>query len=125
MELVETDKQAPGPELRNMSRICLRRFLNVFLVLYRHLHLRALAVPPPEPRDGAASVISLNVHHATAAADDYEQLSMHWDLMPAAKLNYIHDFPQMFNCVSQVVFFHNPRRVSLYIAPCKPRRDSD
>ena len=28
--------------------------------------------------------------------------------MPAAKLNYVHDFRGMYNCVSQVIYFHDP-----------------
>lgn len=53
--------------------------------------------------------LSINVHHAVAGSDEFDNLSMSWDLMPAARLQYVHDFPGMYNCVSQVVYFHNPR----------------
>lgn len=43
----------------------------------------------------------IRLHHIVAASDDFSRLSMHWDLMPAAKLNYIHDFSGFFNCISQ------------------------
>lgn len=43
-----------------------------------------------------------------AAAEDYTELSMHWDLPVGGKLVYFHDFPGMYNAISQVIFFHNP-----------------
>lgn len=94
--------------MRHMSRICLRRFLNLFLVLYRHLDLAESAKRVDESQVDLSG-ISINIHHAVAASDDFDILSMEWDLMPAAKLNYMHDFPGMYNCVSQVVYFHNSR----------------
>ena len=83
----------------HMNRICIRRFLNVFIVLYRHIYLFKNAVRVHSSDTGE---IKLNVHHCVAGADDFEALSMHWDLMPSARLNYVHDFPGMYNCVSQV-----------------------
>jgi hypothetical protein len=96
-------------ELR-MTRICMRRFVNVFLGFHRRMHLWN------HRTDISADVGSLargdfdcgiKLHHILAASDDFSKLSMYWDLMPAAKLNYIHDFRGYFNCISQVVYFHD------------------
>ena len=40
--------------------------------------------------------------------DDFHTLCMHVSLPVAARLNYRHDFPGMFNHVSQTVYFHKP-----------------
>jgi hypothetical protein len=84
-----------------MNRICIRRFVNVFLVLHRHMYMHRTAVRVA----GTDTLgIEINVHHAVAGSDDFDNLSMSWDLMPAASLNYMHDFPGMYNCVSQARF---------------------
>lgn len=83
----------------HMNRICLRRFLNVFLVMYRHIYMQRMAVNVEGDDTGG---ITVNVHHAVAGGDDFDNLSMCWDLMPSARLNYMHDFHGMYNCVSQV-----------------------
>lgn len=82
-----------------VSRICLRRFLNIFLILYRHVEMDETAERVQGNDTGS---ISINIHHAVAGSDDFTDISMSWDLMPAARLNYVHDFPGMYNCVSQV-----------------------
>jgi hypothetical protein len=96
-----------APDLLAMNRICLRRFVNTFMIMYRHLHFTQHAETPPRARDDFFDC-SIRSHHLTASTDDFNGVAMHWDLMMAAKLNYIHDFPGMFNCVSQVAYFHNP-----------------
>jgi hypothetical protein len=75
-----------------MNRICLRRFVNTFMIMYRHLHFHACAESLPQ-RDDDWFDCSIKSHHLTASADDFSGIGMHWDLMMAAKLNYIHDFP--------------------------------
>lgn len=120
-----------GGGLFRMNRICLRRFLNVFLTLYRHIQLNDTSIV----LEGPVMDCGLKMHHIVASGDDFATISMNWDLMPAAKLNYMHDFPGkntahaaalvypcpcsgtdpspcragMYNCVSQVAYFHNPR----------------
>ena len=32
---------------------------------------------------------------------------MNYDVFPGARLAYMHQFPGMYNCVSQVIFYHN------------------
>ena len=92
--------------LLTMNAACLRRFLNIFLVMYRNLSIYATCVylkPDTLPVE-----CGIQKHHVYAGVDDFHMLSMNWDLMLAAKLVYIHDFSGMYNCVSQVVYFHNP-----------------
>ena len=94
----------PGHEggLR-VTRACIRRTVCTFLILYRHLHLLSVCETVParwcDP--------NITKYHLEASNDDFNLLCMHLTLPVAAKLNYKHDFPGMFNHVSQVVFFHN------------------
>jgi hypothetical protein len=89
-----------------MNRICIRRFVCTFMIMYRHLHFNKHAEPVPRALDASYDCCIRN-HHLTASTDDFSAIAMHWDIMISAKLNYIHDFPGMFNCVSQVAYFHN------------------
>lgn len=89
-----------------LNYICIRRFVRVFFVLYQHMHLW-------NEREQVSDVDSsfdcgILLPHILAASDDFTTLSMHWDLMQAAKLNYVHDFRSMYNCISQVIYFHDP-----------------
>lgn len=99
--------QDSGEGLLAMNRTCLRRFLSVFLILFRHLHIQQAAQPVPSTI-GDVEPTPIKKHHCAAASDDFGQLSMHWDLHPAARLIYFFDFTGMYNAISQVIFFHNP-----------------
>jgi hypothetical protein len=83
----------------------LRRMAGTLLLLYRHLHLLAVAQPP---RAEAAHVPEVCLHHYEASTADFYLWYMHFQLPLAAKLNYKHDFPGMYNHVTQPVYFHNP-----------------
>ena len=50
----------------------------------------------------------ISKYHVEASGDDFNVLCMHLSLPVAGRLNYKHDFPEMYNHVSQAVFFHNP-----------------
>lgn len=95
-----------------MNRICIRRFVNVFLGMHRHMHMwnqkQSVEGIQQVNNTSAAFDCCIKLHHILAASDDFSKLSMHWDLMPAAKLNYVHDFRGYFNCISQVAYFHDP-----------------
>lgn len=99
---VDECKQHPG--LFQLTHACIRRTVCTFLVLYRHLHLLSVAQPAPEGWFDCG----LTKYHMEASNDDFNLLCMHIALPVAAKLNYKHDFPGMYNHVSQVAFFHNP-----------------
>jgi hypothetical protein len=86
-----------------VTRACIRRTVSTILVLYRHLHL--LSVCETVPARWCDQGITK--YHMEASNDEFNLLCMHLTLPVAAKLNYKHDFPGMFNHVSQVVFFHN------------------
>ena len=97
------------PACANMSRLtksCVRTLLNNIMVMYRsvHIHLHACI---PEIQDSIPRTTIVK-HHIYAGVDDFHGLSMHWDLPPAAVLNYIHQFSGMYNNVSQVAYYCYP-----------------
>jgi hypothetical protein len=93
--------------LLRLNKICIRRFVNVFYILFRHIqfHKNSIYVN----KTVIDSELTIGIHQILSASDDFGVISMNWDLMPAAKLNYIHDFPGMYNSISQVVYFHDPK----------------
>lgn len=97
----KTHKTKPGQ--LQITRACIRRTVCTFMVFYRHLHLLAVAKQVP---DGFCDC-GISKYHMEASGDDFNMLCMHLCLPVAAKMNYKHDFPEMYNHVSQVVFFHN------------------
>ena len=108
-------EQAPGCRegVLRITYACIRRTVCTFLIVYRHLHLMAVCrLIPPEWKDPGISK-----YHVEASSDDFNLLCMHLSLPVAAKLNYKHDFPGMFNHVSQVVFFHNSEYQRIPRAP--------
>ena len=95
----------PNSEMVRMNRACIRRFVNVFFAFYRMLHLWDAKEDVDQLYSGMQGFdCGIRLHHIVAASDDFSRLSMHWDLMPAAKLNYMQDFSGFFNCISQVFF---------------------
>lgn len=86
-----------------LTRACIRRTVCTFMVFYRHLHLLAVARQVPNTYCDCG----ISKYHMEASGDDFNLLCMHLTLPVAAKMNYKHDFPEMYNHVSQVVFFHN------------------
>ena len=96
------------------DRMCLtpgglRRMVGSLLIMYRHLHLLSVCVRVPRPEQPYDP--GLSKYHYEASQDDFNLLCMHISLPVAARLNYRHDFPGMFNHVSQVVYFHNSQYV--------------
>ncbi len=96
----------PFREGVRMTRICVRRFVNAFFAMYRGMIVWALRQTVADAPNGFDC--GIRIHHVVASSDDFSRISMHWDLMLAAKLNYIHDFRGYFNCISQVIYFHDP-----------------
>jgi hypothetical protein len=101
--LASVDEAKASPGAFRITPACIRRTVCTFLVLYRHLHLLAVARPAPDEYCDCG----LTKYHMEASNDDFNLLCMHISLPVGAKLNYKHDFPGMYNHVSQVVFFHN------------------
>lgn len=85
----------------------LRRMVGSLLIMYRHLHLLSVCVKVPAQNFDAG----VSKYHYEASSDAFNLLCMHIALPVAARLNYRHDFPGMYNHVSQVVYFHNSQYV--------------
>ncbi|KAJ1466462.1 hypothetical protein T484DRAFT_3633375 [Baffinella frigidus] len=93
-----------GTVTRVMTSNILRWFLNVFVILFRHIELRHCAEPPVlvGPR------LELKEFHIEAATDDFYKYSQYFDLPPAAALQYSCDFGLMLNSVTQITYFCFP-----------------
>jgi hypothetical protein len=111
----DLDSIEPVPETGRfrVTHPFIRRTVCTILIIYRHLHLLAVAqsVPPGWVDPG------ISKYHLEASNDDFNLLCMRMSLPVAATLNYKHDFPGMFNHVSQVVFFHNAEYERISRAP--------
>ena len=98
-----------------MGHPTIRRFVSIFLILYRHLHMFHSCQHVPEETD-ATAVEAVQEFHIQASMESFYRHSMHMDLPPAARLLYRQDFAGFYNCISQVVYFHFPsyeRKVQL------------
>jgi len=98
----------PGPDDKAvMTVLGMRRLVIGLLMLYRHVFLMAycekLDVEPAE------SMVKHFRHEASMS--DYYEWYMHYSLPVGAKLQYKHEFPGMYNHVSQPVYLHNPQYV--------------
>ena len=87
---------------RMLTPSALRRMVGSILIMYRHMHLQAVCVKVPPQRYRP----EVSKYHYEASTDAFNVLCMHISLPVAARLTYRHDFPGMYNHVSQVrVFF--------------------
>lgn len=91
-------------DMMTLTPGALRRMAGSLLIMYRHLHLLSVCTKAP-PAPGFDP--GLSKYHYEASNDAFNLLCMHISLPVAARLNYRHDFPGMYNHVSQVVYFHN------------------
>lgn len=91
------------PDKRTLTPGALRRMVGSLLIMYRHLYLLSMC-NRVQPQSFRAPVTK---YHYEASSDAFNLLCMHITLPVAARLNYRHDFPGMYNHVSQVVYFHN------------------
>ena len=87
-----------------MNLPTIRRFVSVFCVLYRHLHMEHFAEEPVR----IAESEQIQDCHIQASQETFFKLAMHADLPPAARLLYRQDFAGFYHCISQVVYFHFP-----------------
>jgi hypothetical protein len=87
-----------------MNQPTIRRFISIFCVLYRHLHMDHFAVEPTVTADSE----QIQECHMQASQETFFKLAMHSDLPPAARLLYRQDFAGFYHCISQVVYFHFP-----------------
>ena len=98
----DVNMRDPNCETR-MSLHTIRRFVTIFCLLYRHLHMHTMAVT-------ATTVHKCLLHafHVQASEDAFHKHQMHAHLPPAARLLYRQDFSGFYHCVSQVVYYHFP-----------------
>ena len=87
-----------------MNNPTIRRFVSIFCVLYRHIHMHHISMEPEKIADAEM----IQDCHIQASQDTFFKLAMHSDLPPAARLLYRQDFAGFYHCVSQVVYFHYP-----------------
>ena len=104
-DLADVRKAEHFSNLLVLTPGALRRCVGTLLILFRHVHLLANCEQVPK---GAGKDIKLNPHHYEASMTDFYTWYMHFQLPVGAKLCYKHDFPGMYNHVSQPVYFHNP-----------------
>lgn len=101
----DTSETQPCPSLQegagmlSLTAAGLRRMVGSLLIMYRHLHL--LSICSKVPRQGMFQA-PVTKYHYEASNDAFNILCMHIALPVAARLNYRHDFPGMYNHVSQV-----------------------
>lgn len=95
-------------EHEQITLTCLRNMIDTFLVLYRLVCWLSQSVHQGEqPHEEKLEVI-IQSHHVSASLDQFYRLSMYYDIPPAGRLNYRHNFSGLYNCVSQPAYFHNP-----------------
>ena len=101
----DQDTERHDDSLRRVTSAAIRRMLGAFLLLLRHIDLYDLS----EELAAAESPLETGVtkYHVEASMDHFHKICMHYFLPIAAKIQYKHDFPGMYNDVSQAVFFHN------------------
>ena len=101
----------PEEPLGVMSRKSLRQTICVLFVLCRVCAIveRAKHTPVmPQARVDEA-VNALRKHHIEASIDTFNLLQQMMYLAPGQRLAYRTHFSGMYNCVSQVIFYHHPR----------------
>ena len=102
-----------------MNLPTIRRFVSIFCVLYRHLHMDRFAEEPSVVADPE----QIQECHVQASQETFFKLAMHSDLPPAARLLYRQDFAGFYHCVSQVVYFHFPSYERAEQAPLSTLRE--
>lgn len=108
-----------GVEHDQVTLSSMRSLINTFMMGYRLVHWIQLAnirVPDDTSDENLQDCTPIHQHHVAASIDVFYQISMYYDLPPAARLNYRHMFSGLYNCISQPVYYHNPdyqRRIQL------------
>jgi hypothetical protein len=104
------DIQDTQPHLKTtdktLSPSATRRLLGSILLIHRHIYLYSHC----EEVDLAPGTIcdtGVTMYHHEASTEHFHKLCMHYSLPIAGKIHYKHDFPGMYNDVSQAVFFHD------------------
>jgi hypothetical protein len=86
-----------------LTSSAIRRIIGSILIINRHIDLYDMS----EELTPIDHSIGITAYHHEASMENFHKLCMHFYLPAAAKLHYKHDFPGMYNDVSQAVYFHN------------------
>lgn len=95
-----------------LTQSAVRQLLDIFFVLFRHIDLykRSREVRVAEEDHGVFEEGNLKLFTNAAleaTRDDFYKLTTFYDLPVGSRLSYMHRFSGMYNCVSQVAYFHN------------------
>jgi len=86
-----------------LTPAAMRRCLGALLIMFRHLYLLDRSVKVPSQNYQAC----ISKYNYEASMDAFHLLCMHISIPVGGRLTYRHDFPGMYNHISQVVYFHN------------------
>lgn len=104
-DIASEDPLVPG----QMTATAIRRFVTVFYMFYRHLHVYdSFFLCDKEAKAQFVDTCMLYSHHVEASLEVHYQHQMHATLPPASRLVYRQDFSGFYHCISQVVYFHYP-----------------
>ena len=92
-----------------LSHKSLRQAICVLFALLRVHHIVSQATELGPGGGERAVVVALRTHHIEASQDLFDTLQQMVHLAPGQRLAYRTQFSGMYNSVSQVVYFHNPR----------------
>ena len=88
-----------------MELLCVRRLIAILCVMYRHLDLMHRCVDPPCEGFCPQQIEAFNIE---STKDEFDRLTMHAFLPPAARLVYRQNLPDHYHGISQVVYLHRP-----------------
>jgi len=86
-----------------LTLAAMRRCLGSLLIMFRHLFLLDNSIKIPSQNYQAC----ISKYNYEASMDRFHLLCMHISIPVGGRLTYRHDFPGMYNHISQVVYFHN------------------
>ena len=98
------DVRVDGTTSNIMSKSIIRWYMNIFVILFRHVELQRIAETPIP----TAPRVQVENFHIEASRDDFYKHSQYFDLPPAAALCYATDFGDLLNNVSQITYFCYP-----------------
>jgi hypothetical protein len=106
-----TEKEDAGTGLVKLTVSAIRRVLAAILCLHRHMDLYDMCqvvVANTEEEEGEEPYkTGVSPYHHEASNEQFQKMCMHYHLPVAGKMQYKHDFPGMYNDVSQAVYFHD------------------
>lgn len=104
---VQDSEWAGCDKLRKLTPSAIRRLLASVLVLYRHMDLFFMSEEVALADKDKEYKVGVSAYHHEASTESFHKMCMHFFLPAGAKMHYKHDFPGMYNDVSQAVYFHD------------------